>query len=217
MNGPRSMIARTSSGDFFRAAAIRPTRLPYRSSTMLVMTSRVSGLMSVRVNMSPKSLYFPACSTSTSHAQLVQRVLEIHHLGAHALEHERLLRPEINAVGAQRDVIFTRAGLPEKCIDGLAGLAELLDVRADFFELRPTRRDTRRLQNDALDIRIDGRLLETHPDAGNGDAGVTVEEIGQFDPRLFRNFAVQPHQQHRIGRNLRAASRENEEARQRAE
>jgi hypothetical protein len=53
VNGPWSMMARTSSGDFFRPSAIRATRFPYRSSTTLVITSRVSGLMSLRVNMSP--------------------------------------------------------------------------------------------------------------------------------------------------------------------
>ena len=198
------MIARTCSGDFFRAAAMRATRLPYSSSTTLLMTSRVSGLMSERVNISPKSLYLPACSTSTLTPILSSVFLKYIISARRPFSMSGSLRSEIDAVGAEREIILARAGRAQVRVHRLAGLAKLLQIGADLFELRPSGGNPLRLQHDSPDVRIGGGLLQVLPDAGDGRAAlVAAQKVGQFDRRLLRNVAVQPQHQHGVIGDLR--------------
>ena len=92
-------------------------------------------------------------------AELVQRLLEVHHLRPQPLQHQGLLRAEIDAVGSQGHVVVARRRRPQERVDRLAGLAEPLHAGADLLELGPAGGEPFRLQHDGLDMRIGGGFL----------------------------------------------------------
>ena len=164
------MMARISSGVFFRAAAMRSTRFPYSPSTTLLITSRVSGLMSERVNMSPKSLYLPACSTSIPTPTLSSVCLKYIISARRPFSISGSVRAQVDAVRRQCQIVIAGAGIPQVGKHRLSRFPELLDIGADLLQLRPARLNALGLQHHRLDLRIRCGLLEVLPDAGNGGA-----------------------------------------------
>ena len=153
-----------------------------------------------------------------AHAQLVQRVLEIHHLGAHALEHERLLRPEVDAVGAQCDVVFARARAAaerRRRVCRTCGTARRPSgsLRASPIPLRclPARRMT------ALMFGSTAAFLRLIQMPATVSAGSCRRESRAVRPAAFREFRRSAASAARSCRRSAAASRESGEARQRAE
>ena len=101
------------------------------------MTSRVSGLMSERVNMSPKSLYLPACSISTLTPILSSVFLKYIISARRPLTITGSDGTQIDAVRAGRNVILARSRLAQVGEHRLAGFLELIDIEPQLLRAWP--------------------------------------------------------------------------------
>jgi hypothetical protein len=151
-----------------------------------------------------------------THADLIQRVLEVHEFDPHALQVEPIRGAEIDAVGGGRQVILARAGGLQKGEQGLAGFLEPLQIGAEFFELAPAHAERFRLQHHRFDARIHGGLrsiIQTLVTVGAGRSAKRAER--DFHRRTFGYAARELELQHRVlrdgGRAFAEGSRQREE------
>ena len=92
-------------------------------------------------------------------AKLLQGLPEVHRFRPQPLQHQGLLRAEIDAAGSQGHVVVARGRRPQERVDRLSGFAEPLHTGADLLKLGPAGGKAIRLQHDGLDMRIGGGFL----------------------------------------------------------
>src|ERR1035437_4337645 len=91
-----------------------------------------------------------------------------------SFDHHRFRRTQIDAVGARGHVILARPRLAKVGEHGLAGFLELVDIEAQLFQLRPSRREAFGLQHDRLDAPIRRGFFQRAPDPDDGQRRVVI-------------------------------------------
>src|SRR6185312_15057251 len=137
------------------------------------------------------------------HSEFVERLLEVHDFGAKAFEKDRLFVAQVDALGGKRDVILAASRRAQKCVQGLAGLAELFEIGANLFELGPAGAQSFRLYHHGADMRIGRGFAQHHPYVGERERGASAQNSGKFERRLFGDVAGEAQDHHRVAGNLR--------------